>query len=124
MAEVKAEQLGQLANHEIVTLAVYLLGGEAHKVDTEDIAKKSNELAPGRFTWRKYSDQINIEHIRAFLSDAKKPKNGAYLTGVGNQVEKILSACKRIHVCELRAGVSRHHRREGFAPPQRVLLQL
>lgn len=83
MAEVRVEQLGQLANHEIVTLAVYLLGGEARKVDTEDIAKKSNELAPGRFTWRKYSDQINIEHIRAFLSDAKKPKNGAYLTGVG-----------------------------------------
>jgi len=26
-----------LANHEIVTLAVYLLGGEAQRVDTEDI---------------------------------------------------------------------------------------
>lgn len=83
MVKVKAEELRELANHEIVTLAVYLLGGEARKVDTEDIAKKANELAPGRFTWRKYSDQINIEHIRAFLSDAKKPKNGAYLTGVG-----------------------------------------
>lgn len=83
MAEVKGEQLRALANHEIVTLALYLLGGEARKVDTEDIAKKANELAPGRFTWRKYSDQINIEHIRAFLSDAKKPKNGAYMTGVG-----------------------------------------
>ncbi len=41
-----------------------------------------------------------------------------------NQIEKILSACNRIHVSELRAGVSRHHRREGFAPPQRVLLEL
>jgi hypothetical protein len=41
-----------------------------------------------------------------------------------NQIEKILSACNRIHVGELRAGVSRHHRREGFAPPQRVLLEL
>lgn len=40
-----------------------------------------------------------------------------------NQIEKVLSACSRIHVGELRAGVSRHHRREGFAPPQRVLLQ-
>jgi len=40
------------ANREIVTLAVYLLGGDAHWVDTEDIAKKANELAPGRFTWR------------------------------------------------------------------------
>ncbi len=41
-----------------------------------------------------------------------------------NQIEKILSVCKRIHVTELRSGVSRNHRREGFAPPQRVLLAL
>lgn len=41
-----------------------------------------------------------------------------------NQIEKVLSACGRIHVAELRSGVSRHHRREGFAPPQRVLLQI
>jgi hypothetical protein len=40
------------------------------------------------------------------------------------QIEKVLSACDRIHVSELRAGVSRHHRREGFAPPRRVLLEL
>jgi len=41
-----------------------------------------------------------------------------------NQIEKILSVCERIHVTELRSGVSRNHRREGFAPPQRVLLAL
>ena len=40
----------ELANHEIVTIAVYLLGGEREPVDTEDVAKKANELAPGRFT--------------------------------------------------------------------------
>lgn len=72
-----------LANHQIVTLAVYLLGGEAKQIDTEDIAVKANELAPGRFCWKKYPAQINIETIRAFLSDAKKTKNGSYLSGVG-----------------------------------------
>jgi hypothetical protein len=72
-----------LSNHEIVTLAVYLLGGDTQYVDTEDIAVKANEIAPGRFTWRKYSDQINIENVRAFLSDAKKEKNGALLRGAG-----------------------------------------
>jgi hypothetical protein len=72
-----------LSNHEIVTLAVYLLGGDTQYVDTEDIAVKANEIAPGRFTWRKYSDQINIENVRAFLSDAKKEKNGAFLRGAG-----------------------------------------
>ena len=51
----------ELASHEIVTIAVYLLGGEREPVDTEDVAKKANELAPGRFTWRKYKDQIKAE---------------------------------------------------------------
>ncbi|MGA3142279.1 MAG: hypothetical protein ABSF10_04460 [Verrucomicrobiota bacterium] len=72
-----------LSNHEIVTLAVYLLGGDSKRIDTEDIAVKANELAPGRFAWRKYPNQINIENVRTFLSDAKKPKNGAYLIGAG-----------------------------------------
>lgn len=74
-----------LSNHEIVTLAVYLLGGESQHVDTEDIAVKANELAPGRLTWRRYPDQINLELVRVFLSDAKKPQNGAYLIGTGKK---------------------------------------
>lgn len=41
-----------------------------------------------------------------------------------NQVEKVLSVCGQVHISELRSGVSRNHRREGFAPPQRVLLAL
>lgn len=72
-----------LSSHEIVTLAVFLFGGDSRCIDTEDIAVKANEIAPGRFTWRKYRDQINIEQVRAFLSDAKKAKNGAYLSGSG-----------------------------------------
>lgn len=75
---------GSFANHELVTLAAYRLGGETKPIDTEDIAVEANTIAPGRFTWRKYPDQINIELVRAFLSDAKKPKNGQYLTGSGN----------------------------------------
>jgi hypothetical protein len=74
----------ELASHEVVTLAVYLLGGERKPVDTEDVAKKANELAPGRFTWRKYKDQINLEVVRVYLSDAKKQAKGAYLIGSGN----------------------------------------
>ena len=70
-----------LSSHEIVTLAVYLLGGDSKRIDTEDVAVKANQLVPGRFTWRKYRDQINIKYISAFLWDARKPKNGAYLIG-------------------------------------------
>ena len=70
-----------LNNVEIVTLAVYLLGGHSLPVDTEDIAKKANELAPGRFIWKKYQDQINIEIVRVRLSDAKNLSKGGYLVG-------------------------------------------
>jgi hypothetical protein len=94
-----------LANHEIVTLAVYLLGGDAQRMDTEDVAIKANELAPRRFTWRKYPQQINIENVRTFLSDAKKPKNGAYLIGAGKDgwilTEAGLAFAKQ-HVTDLR----------------------
>lgn len=71
----------KLSNHEIVTLAVYLVGGDVQCVDTEDVAIKANKLAPGRFAWRKYTDQINIKNVGTFLTDARKPKNGAYLVG-------------------------------------------
>lgn len=75
----------EFSNHEVVTLAVYLLGGEAKAVETEHVAKKANELAPGRFVWKYYPDQINLEIIRVYLSDAKKVDKGAYLTGAGNR---------------------------------------
>jgi len=74
-----------LSNIEIVTLAVYLLGGDSEYMDTEDIAFKTNELAPRRFAWQKYPDQINIEKVRTSLSDAKKPKNGGYLFGLHSE---------------------------------------
>lgn len=74
-------KIKNFSNLQIVTLAVYILGGKSKEVDTEDIAIKVNELSPGRFTWRKYKDQINIKNVGAFLSDAKKIKNGAYLLG-------------------------------------------
>lgn len=68
-------------NPEIVTLAVYLLGGDASYVDIEDAAMKASELSPGRFAWRKYPDQINIFQIASSLSDARKEKNGNYVMG-------------------------------------------
>lgn len=41
-----------------------------------------------------------------------------------NDIRKIVSAAGRVHVAELRTGVGRHHRRHGFAPPRRVLLEI
>jgi hypothetical protein len=67
----------------VVTLAAFLLGGDKRVLDTEDIAIKANELAPGRFSWRKYKDQINLEIVRVYLSDAKKKDKGAMVAGSG-----------------------------------------
>lgn len=76
--------MGQkFTNYEIVTLAVYMLGGDKNYINTEDVAIKADQIAPHCFTWRKYPDQINLEIVRVYLSDAKKPKNGGYLLGSG-----------------------------------------
>jgi len=68
---------------EVVTLAVFLLGGDQRAIDTEDIAVRAHQLAPGRFAWKKYPDQINLELVRVYLSDAKKPDKGEMLIGSG-----------------------------------------
>jgi hypothetical protein len=75
----------KLANYEIVTLAVFLLGGKSNPIDAEDIAFKANQIAPLRFTWKKYKEQISIDNVRKRLWDAKKPKYGAYLIGSDKQ---------------------------------------
>jgi hypothetical protein len=64
-------------------LAVYLLEGHQRPVDTEDVAVKVHELAPGRFTWRKYPEQINLELVRVYLSAAKDPTRGGWIDGTG-----------------------------------------
>src|SRR4051812_31251941 len=76
-----ASSTDAFANHELVVLATYLAGGAKDASDTEDIAIKANELAPGRFTWRKYADQINIDTVRKRLWDATKSEKGSYLIG-------------------------------------------
>lgn len=70
-----------LSNVEVVVLAVYMLGGDQKPVDTEDIAMKANELAPGRFNWRKYPEQVDLEPVRKRLSDALKREHANLLAG-------------------------------------------
>lgn len=71
------------SNKEIGILSVYLLGGESKYIDSEDIAVQANEIAPGRFLWRKYKDQINIQAVTKRLSDAKTDSDllGSYSKG-------------------------------------------
>ena len=74
-----------LSNVDIVVLAVLLCGGDSQQVDTEDVAVKASEIAPGRFAWRKYRDQISIDAVRKRLWDATKPEKGGYLIGSERQ---------------------------------------
>jgi len=86
------------SNQEIVTIAVFLLGGASVPVDTEDVAMKANEIAPGRFTWRKYKSQVNIEAVRKRLWDAKRLEsiNGSERSG-WTVTQRGLRLAKELH---------------------------
>ena len=75
----------EVGQSEIVTLAVFMLGGAQRFIDTEDVAMKAFELAPHRFSWRKYPRQINLELVRVCLSNARKPDKGTLLRGSGRK---------------------------------------
>lgn len=65
----------------IVTMAVYLLDGARKPADIEDVAMKCHELAPGRFSWRKYPEQINLDYVRRELSRAKTDEFHSLIKG-------------------------------------------
>jgi hypothetical protein len=61
----------ELTQKELVTIALFLLGGDKVSIDTEDVAIKAAEIAPGKFSWRKYRENIDQELVRAALKNAK-----------------------------------------------------
>lgn len=78
----------KILSEDVVVFVAYLIDGHKKPVDTEDIAIKANELAPGRFNWRKYPDQINLDLVRANLkNNAKQYKgnNRTFLAGSGKE---------------------------------------
>src|SRR5260370_11593362 len=99
------KSLPRLTTAELVTWAVYQLGGDQRRIDTEDVAVKVFQLAPKRFGWRKYPAQINLELVRVYLSDAKKTEHGELLSGSGRTgwaltrkgLEWLASARGRLH---------------------------
>ena len=66
---------------QLVTIAVALLDGDTAYVDREDIALKVNEIAPGRFNWRKYPERIDLDAVGGTLRSAKKAQNGGLVVG-------------------------------------------
>src|SRR5438132_13427511 len=60
------------STRELVTLALYRLGGAQRAIDTEDVAMEAHRIGPGWFSWKKYLDQINLELVRINLVHAKE----------------------------------------------------
>ncbi len=58
-------------------MAAFLLGGHKKSLDTEDIAMKAQEISPGRFSWRKYPEQINLKLVSLRLEFAANTKNNS-----------------------------------------------
>jgi hypothetical protein len=89
----------ELSNPEILTLAVYLCGGAISPINLEDAAIEAFNLAPKKFSWKKYEDQIDLRIVQYALQDAAKQhigflkgdaKHGYMLTQTGLEwAEKI-----------------------------------
>lgn len=71
----------KLAHHEVLALAMLNLGGESRFVDTEYIAVEANRIAPGRFRWVHFPDQINIHNIKSCLWKSKSAETGYLVLG-------------------------------------------
>src|SRR5262245_33708007 len=63
-----------LTRPEAAAVALLRRGGDRVKVDTEDVAVEAGSLAPGLFSWVKFTDRVDKELVRVALSDAKLKK--------------------------------------------------
>jgi len=70
-----------MSNIHLVTIALGNLEGYEKPVDSEDVAVHVNELAPGKFTWRKYPEYIDLQVVNQSLQDARRKRNGSLVTG-------------------------------------------
>ncbi len=55
----------RITGTRIAAVALLHMDGSEHAVDSEDLAMRMAELAPGRFSWKKYPEQINLERVRS-----------------------------------------------------------
>ncbi len=73
--------LNSLSNIHLVTIALGNLDGHEQPVDSEDVAVHVNDLAPGKFSWRKYPEYIDLQVVNQSLQDARRERNGSLVTG-------------------------------------------
>lgn len=71
----------ELANIDIILYALYLLGGTAEKIPTENITLKCFRLAPSRFCWILHPKYPDMETVRRALIEARSIKRGGLVFG-------------------------------------------
>ena len=73
----------KIKNIELVTIALYEIGGATKSQDTEDIAIKADQIDNERFKWKnkKYKKYIDKGLILESLKAAKNRAIGSFLTG-------------------------------------------
>lgn len=115
--DAEFERLLQIARKSVshwgvatVEEVVQQLKEEGHQQRDPEFVGKLLSLLPD-FVW--------LDQASGWFWLSATPRN-SLLT----QIEKIFAVAKNIRLADLRAGVSRHHRRKGFAPPRRVLAEL
>jgi hypothetical protein len=75
------KRLETFNNVQLVTIAVAQLGGATEEIDKEDVAIFVHKVAPKRFSWRRYPENIDISIVKDALNDAKKTRYNALLVG-------------------------------------------
>lgn len=68
-------------NRELVVYVLALLGGDTHRVRTEDLALKCFELFPTSFSWTHYPKYPDKDIVRVALTDARKEQYGGLVEG-------------------------------------------
>ena len=68
-------------NRELVVYCLYIAGGATERVHTEDLALKCWELFPDSFSWTKFPQYPEKDIARVALTDARKGKYGALVSG-------------------------------------------
>ena len=73
----------KIKNIELVTIALYEIGGATKSKETEDIAVKADEIDTERFKWKnkKYKSFIDKSLILESLKAAKNRAIGSFLSG-------------------------------------------
>lgn len=80
-----ADPKARPSNRELVVYGLEQSGGGVRRVHTEDVALKCHELFPDAFSWTRHPKLPDKDIVRVALTDARKDRYGALVTGRAGQ---------------------------------------